>query len=79
MDRPDWAPDGTDLGTPGAARGYDCQISHTFAVDRGDTYKIMAVPPDARLVAQANRALTHRSVRLMVNPGIRQFLAERPA
>jgi SAM-dependent methyltransferase len=76
MDRPDWAPEGIDIATPSIARSYDYLLSgsHNFAVDREYTRKIMAVLPDARLVARANRAFMHRAVRFMLAAGIRQFL-----
>jgi SAM-dependent methyltransferase len=76
MRQPDWTPDGIDINTPSIARSYDYMLggSHNFAVDREYSRRILAVLPDARLVAQANRAFMHRAVRFMVDAGVRQFL-----
>jgi hypothetical protein len=76
MERPDWMPEGVDLSTASVARGYDYLLggSHNLATDREYGRKILAIMPDARLAAQANRAFMHRAVRLMVDAGVRQFL-----
>src|SRR5262249_37903831 len=47
---------------------------HNFAVDREFAREFLAVVPDARVIAQANRAFMHRAVRFMIGCGVRQFL-----
>src|SRR5262249_27894414 len=47
---------------------------HNFAVDREFAREFLAVVPDARVIAQANRAFLHRAVRFMIGCGVRQFL-----
>jgi SAM-dependent methyltransferase len=76
MQRPDWASESTDMERPSVARMYDYFLggSHNFAVDREAARQIIAVAPDAPLVAQANRAFLRRAVRFLVESGIRQFL-----
>lgn len=76
MQRPDWAPDGIDLTTPSVARVYDYWLggAHNFKVDREFSKQMFEVMPEARQVAQANRAFLHRAVRFMIGTGIRQFL-----
>jgi hypothetical protein len=58
------------------ARIYDYVLggSHNFAVDRETAHKILAVMPDAAMVAQANRAFPHRAVRFLIGAGVRQLL-----
>ena len=48
--------------------------SHNFAVDRAAAQQVIALAPDAPLMAQANRAFLRRAVRYLVARGIRQFL-----
>jgi SAM-dependent methyltransferase len=76
MQRPDWAGGSTDMERPSAARMYDYLLggSHNFAVDREAARQVIAVAPDAPLVAQANRAFLRRAVRFLVDNGVRQFL-----
>jgi SAM-dependent methyltransferase len=76
MQRPDWAPEGIDLSRASVARAYDYWLggSHNFAVDREFARKIIAVMPDVRLMARANRAFLHRAVWFMIDAGVRQFL-----
>jgi SAM-dependent methyltransferase len=76
MQRPDWAPDSVDVERPSVARMYDFFLggSHNFAVDREAARQVMAVAPEAPLVAQANRAFLRRAVRFLVDHGVRQFL-----
>src|SRR5262249_17828847 len=73
---PDWVPEGVDLATPSVARVYDYVLGggHNFAVDREFAREFLAVVPDARVIAQANRAFLHRAVRFMIGCGVRQFL-----
>ncbi|TQS41902.1 SAM-dependent methyltransferase [Cryptosporangium phraense] len=75
MDSPDQAAD-IDTSRPAAARMYDYYLggSHNFAADREAAAKVLEVMPDVPLMAQANRAFLHRSVRYLVDAGIRQFI-----
>jgi O-methyltransferase involved in polyketide biosynthesis len=65
-----------DINQPSAARLYDYYLggSHNFAADREAAAKVMEQLPDAPLMAQANRAFLHRSVRYLGDQGIRQFI-----
>ena len=76
MDRPDWVSDTVDPGQPSAARMYDYYLggSHNFASDREMASQVLDLFPDGRLLAQANRAFLHRSVRYLLDQGIDQFL-----
>jgi hypothetical protein len=74
--RPAWAPGGVDVQTASAARMYDYYLggSHNFAVDRELAARAMAVWPDARAFAVANRAFLRRAVTLLAKQGVDQFL-----
>jgi SAM-dependent methyltransferase len=76
MRRPDWAPETIDIDRPSTARMYDYFLggSHNFAVDREAAQAMIAAMPEAPLMAQANRAFLRRSVRFLVEAGVRQFL-----
>jgi SAM-dependent methyltransferase len=76
MQRPDWAGESTDIERPSVARMYDYFLggSHNFAVDREAARQVMAVAPEAPLVAQANRAFLRRAIRFLVDSGVRQIL-----
>ncbi|GAA4442853.1 SAM-dependent methyltransferase [Phytohabitans houttuyneae] len=76
MRRPDWAPETIDIDRPSAARMYDYFLggSHNFAVDREAAKAMIAAVPETPLIAQANRAFMRRSVRFMMDAGVRQFL-----
>jgi SAM-dependent methyltransferase len=76
MDRPEWAPSSIDIERPSAARMYDYYLggSHNFAADRQAAEQVIAVLPDTRLVAQANRAFLQRCVAYLAAAGVRQFL-----
>jgi hypothetical protein len=73
---PDWAPEGIDLTKASAARMHDYHLggAHNFGVDRELARKVLAVYPDAPLLAQASRAFLHRAVRFLISQGIRQFI-----
>jgi hypothetical protein len=73
---PDWAAEHIDTNQPSAARMYDYYLggSHNFASDREAAAKVLELLPDAPLMAQANRAFLHRSVRFLVDQGVRQFI-----
>ncbi|GII63993.1 hypothetical protein Skr01_40780 [Sphaerisporangium krabiense] len=65
-----------DPTTPSVARMYDYYLGgkDNFAADREAAEKIIKLVPNAREIARANRAFLRRSVRVMVESGIDQFL-----
>jgi hypothetical protein len=73
---PDWVPDGVEMTVPNAARMYDHTLGgyHNFAVDREYIERAEQAMPGIIAVAHANRAFVGRSVRWLVDAGIRQFL-----
>jgi hypothetical protein len=76
MDRPAWAPPEVDLDRPSPARIYDYMLGglHNFAVDRQMAEQIIAVAPEVRLAAHANRGFLRRAVEYLAGAGVRQFL-----
>jgi hypothetical protein len=72
----DWVPSDMNVAVPSAARVYDYLLggAHNFDADRTVGEKVLAVQPSGRQIARSNRAFMSRSVRFMVNNGIRQFL-----
>jgi hypothetical protein len=74
--RPTWLSQEADLEKPSAARCYDYYLggAHNFEVDRELAREILAIVPNAREVAQHNRAFLRRTVRFCIDQGIRQFL-----
>jgi predicted O-methyltransferase YrrM len=76
MTRPTWAPAGTDLDKPNAARVYDYYLggSHNFAVDREMARKAMALWPELPLIMRANRAFLRRAVQYVAEQGVTRFL-----
>src|SRR5215472_2406619 len=76
MELPDWVPDGVEVTVPNAARMYDYALGgyHNFAVDREFVERAEQVMPGVIATGHANRAFVGRSVRWLVNTGIRQFL-----
>ncbi|MCW2638041.1 MAG: hypothetical protein JWP76_347 [Dactylosporangium sp.] len=76
MELPSWVPDGVDVTVPNAARAYDYFLGgyHNFAVDREFVARVEAVMPGFSRAASANRAFLGRSVRWLVDAGVRQFL-----
>jgi SAM-dependent methyltransferase len=77
MDADEWdARGGIDPARPTAARMYDYYLGgmNNFAADRAAAEEVIARMPDVRLIAQVNRAFLRRTVRLLVERGIRQFL-----
>ncbi|HKN97377.1 MAG TPA: SAM-dependent methyltransferase [Pseudonocardiaceae bacterium] len=75
-ERPDWVPEGVEIDVPNVARMYDYMLGgyHNFAVDRENAERLEAVAPGATAILRANRAFVGRSVRWLVDAGIRQFL-----
>lgn len=67
---------GIDITTPNHARVYDYFLGgkDNFAADRLAAEKITQVAPDTPLLARANRGFLVRTVRLMAQSGIRQFI-----
>ncbi|HEX5404189.1 MAG TPA: SAM-dependent methyltransferase [Pseudonocardiaceae bacterium] len=76
MELPDWVPAGVEVTVPNAARMYDYTLGgyHNFAVDREYIEKAEQAMPGIVPLAHANRAFVGRSVRWLVDKGIRQFL-----
>ena len=76
MQRPDWVPEGVSTETPSPARMYDALLggAHNFEVDRMAAAQAVAMVPDLPKVAWSNRAFLRRSVRCLVDLGIRQFI-----
>jgi hypothetical protein len=68
--------DPLDTAVPSAARMYDYYLGggHNFPADRAAATEVMRLRPAAPLIAQANRAFLNRSVRFLLDQGIRQFL-----
>jgi hypothetical protein len=73
---PDWVPDGVEITLPNAARVYDYVLGgyHNFAADREFVEEVLKVWPEAAALGHANRAFMRRSLRWLVDNGIRQFL-----
>jgi hypothetical protein len=71
-----WVPAEVDLTRPNAARMYDRLLGggHNFAVDRLAIDKVLAVAPEVRTAALANRAFLRRAVTHLATNGIRQFV-----
>jgi Protein of unknown function (DUF574). len=68
---------GSDVTVPSPARVYDYLLGgkDNYPVDRAVAEKLLAVAPDTRTVARANRAFLIRAVRhLVAEAGIRQFI-----
>jgi hypothetical protein len=76
MQRPEWAPGDIDTDTPTAARVYDYLLGgcHNFAADRAFGDQIIAMVPDAPVMAQSNRAFLRRAATFCAESGIRQIL-----
>jgi SAM-dependent methyltransferase len=74
---PGWIPPGTDTGKANVARVYDWWLggNHNFRADQDAARAMIAIDPNARHIARANRAFLGRAVRfLAIEAGIRQFL-----
>ncbi|TMR95850.1 SAM-dependent methyltransferase [Nonomuraea basaltis] len=67
---------GFDPETPNVARLYDYYLGGKdhFPADREAAERILAVAPELRAAARANRAFLGRAVRHLAEAGIRQFL-----
>jgi hypothetical protein len=66
----------SDPAQPAAARIYDYLLGgkDNCAVDRAAAEKVLAVAPDQRRLARANRAFAIRAVRVLAEAGIKQFI-----
>jgi SAM-dependent methyltransferase len=75
-DEPSWVPPGVDTRRANTARVYDYWLggSHNFLADQDVARAIVAVEPNARAGARANRAFLGRAVRFLAAAGIGQFL-----
>jgi uncharacterized SAM-dependent methyltransferase len=74
---PDWVPPEVDTSKANIARVYDYWIGgdHNFQADRDVARTVIALTPNIRAVARANRAFLGRAVRFLAGEaGIRQFL-----
>ena len=70
------APDIIDVTRPHPARMYDYYLGgkDNWAADREAADKILAIVPEVRDMARANRAFLNRAVRNLATEGISQFL-----
>jgi hypothetical protein len=65
-----------DVRTPNVARMYDYLLGgkDNFAADRAAADQLIAAIPDLPFVVRVNRAFLSRTVRFLVESGIRQFI-----
>jgi hypothetical protein len=72
----DWVPPGVDTSKANIARVYDYWLGGTnnFLADQDAARALIAVEPNARAMARANRGFLGRAVRLLAADGIRQFI-----
>jgi SAM-dependent methyltransferase len=71
-----WLPPGVNTREASPARVYDYWLggTHNLQADRDAARAFIAVVPNARAIAHANRDFLGRAVRLLAAGGIRQFL-----
>jgi SAM-dependent methyltransferase len=71
-----WVPPGIDAGKANIARVYDYWLggSNNFRADQDAARAIIAIEPNIRGIARANRAFLGRAVRFLASEGIRQFV-----
>jgi trans-aconitate methyltransferase len=67
---------GFDPAVPSAARIYDYLLGgkDNYEVDRAAAEKVLAVAPDQRRLARANRAFAMRAAAVIAGAGVRQFI-----
>ncbi|HEU5393157.1 MAG TPA: SAM-dependent methyltransferase [Streptosporangiaceae bacterium] len=67
---------GNDPARPAAARIYDYLLGgkDNYEVDRTAAERVLAVAPDQRQLARANRAFAIRAVGALASAGVRQFV-----
>ena len=74
---PGWVPPGIDTGKANIARVYDYWLggSNNFRADQDAARAMIAIEPNIRAIARANRDFLGRAVRfLTTEAGIRQFI-----
>jgi SAM-dependent methyltransferase len=73
---PAWEPRHIDTSVAHPARMYDYYLGgkDNYPVDRDAAEGVLAVLPEGRAMARANRAFLGRTVRYLAENGIRQFL-----
>ncbi|HXR70307.1 SAM-dependent methyltransferase [Actinocrinis sp.] len=73
---PGWAPGTIDTSIPHPARMYDYYLGgkDNYQVDRDAAEEVLAILPEGRDMARANRAFLGRTVRYLARKGIKQFL-----
>src|ERR1700759_5688287 len=74
---PGWVPPGIDTGKANIARVYDYWLggSNNFRADQDAARAMIAIEPNIRAMARANRDFMGRAVRfLSTRSGVRQFL-----
>jgi SAM-dependent methyltransferase len=73
---PGWAPAVIDTSVAHPARMYDYYLGgkDNYQVDRDTAEEVLAVLPEGRDMARANRAFLGRAVRYLARNGIKQFL-----
>jgi len=71
-----WVPPGVATEKASVARVYDYWLggTHNFQADRDAARAIIALEPNARAIARANRDFLARAVRFVAAAGVRQFL-----
>src|SRR5450756_1500910 len=80
--QPGWVPPGVDIGEANIARVYDWWLGgdHNFRADQDAARAMIAIEPNARGIARANRAFLGRAVRFLVAqaaaPGARVVYAD---
>jgi SAM-dependent methyltransferase len=75
-DESGWVPPGVDTKRANTARVYDYLLggTHNFLADQDAGRAVIAVEPNIRPGARANRAFLGRAVRFLATEGVRQFL-----
>ena len=74
---PGWVPPGIDTGKANIARVYDYWLggSNNFRADQDAARAMIAIEPNVRAMARANREFMARAVRFLATEGgVRQFL-----
>jgi S-adenosyl methyltransferase len=75
-DQAEWRKQTIELDRPNVARVYDYWLggNHIFLADQDLARAMVAVDPNTREIARANRAFLGRAVRFLARSGISQFL-----
>ena len=76
MERPTWAPAEVDLDKPSVARIYDYLLGgyRNLAVDRDFADRAVTTLPELPSIMRMYRSFLRRTVRYLVDAGVRQFL-----